>query len=236
MAKIKHTDFLGDLGSLYWDYTPDDMHTLMDESGADKAVYFDTDGGERIILKGQGFAYLDGDLLKGSVDTIIFKDENGNVTSRVSGADFKAKQLDNLLSEGTNLSQFLEKVYGGKDRFTGSDNDDLAWAGKGDDRVNGLGGNDSINGELGDDKMTGGSGSDHFFFLFDGEGGKDVITDFDANGGGQSQDYIAAQFDDVLSIKQNGDDVVINFGDGNTLTLLDTDKSDIGESDFHMPL
>ncbi|CAN7440233.1 hypothetical protein [Rhizobium sp. LjRoot254] len=236
MAKIKHTDFLGDLGSLYWDYTPDDMHTLMDESGANKAVYFDTDGGEKIILKGEGFAYLDGKLLTGSVDTIIFKDENGNTTSRVSGADFKAKQLDNLLSEGSNLSQFLEKVYGGKDNFTGSANDDFVWAGKGNDRLNGLAGNDSINGELGNDRMTGGAGRDYFFFLHDDKGGQDVIKDFDAKGGGDNQDYIATGYDDVLSIKQVGDDVVLNYGDGNTLTLLDTHKSDITAADFDIPI
>jgi hypothetical protein len=84
--------------------------------------------------------------------------------------------------------------------------------------------------------MTGGSGSDHFFFTHDGKGGTDVITDFDAKGGGDNQDYIATSFEEVLSIKQVGDDLVLDYGDGDTLTLLDIDKSDFGKSDFHIPI
>jgi Ca2+-binding RTX toxin-like protein len=236
MAKIKYTDSLGDLGTLRFQYTPDEMHTDMDASGGEKAVYIDDNGGEKIILKGENFAYLDGDLLKGSVDKIIFQDSEGHTTAMISGVDFKAKQLDNLLTEGFDLHNFLDKAMSGKDLFKGSGNQDLAWAGDGNDRIKAFGGNDSVNGEAGNDIMTGGSGSDHFFFLLDDEGGKDVVTDFDAKGGGDNQDYIAAQFDDVLSIKQVGDDVVLNFGDGNTLTLLDTDKSNISEADFHMPI
>ena len=236
MAKIKYTDFLGDLGNLRFDYTPDQMHTLMDDSGADTAVYLDEDGGEKIVLKGENFAYLDGDLLKGRVDRIIFRDNDGNTTATVSGADFKARQLDNLLTEGSDLKGFLEKVYGGRDKLAGTDNQDLAWAGGGNDLVKAFGGDDSLNGQAGNDVMVGGLGSDHFFFMHEGIGGKDVIKDFDANGGGDSQDYIAADFEAVLSIKQVGDDVVLDFGDGNTLTLLDTQKSNISEADFHIPL
>jgi Ca2+-binding RTX toxin-like protein len=236
MARIKYTENLGDLGSLRFQYTPDEMHTDMDASGGDKAVYIDANGGEKIILRGQNFAYLDGDLLKGSVSKIIFQDEDGHNTAVVSGVDFKAKQLDNLMTNGSNLFDFLEKIMSGRDTFIGSDNQDFAWAGGGNDRIRAFGGNDSVNGEGGNDVMTGGSGSDHFFFLHDDKGGQDVIKDFDAKGGGDNQDYIATGYDDVLSIKQVGDDVVLNYGDGNTLTLLDTDKSNISEADFHIPI
>jgi Ca2+-binding RTX toxin-like protein len=232
MAKIKITDALGDLGSLQWGYTPDEMHTMMDESGNRKALYLDDDGGGTIMLKGTGFAYLDGDLLKGTVNKIIFRDGESNITATVSGGDFKAKQLDNLLTEGFHLGEFMEKIYRGKDDFTGSDNRDFGWTGKGDDTIDGKGGNDSINGELGDDRMTGGAGSDYFFFMQGGQGGEDVITDFDAKGGGEKQDYIAGNIDEVLSIKQVGDDLVLDYGGGNTLTLLDVDKSDFNGDDF----
>jgi Ca2+-binding RTX toxin-like protein len=236
MAKIKYTDNLGDLGTLRFEYTPDEMNTDMDVSGGEKAIYVDGNGGEKIILQGENFAYLDGDLLKGRVNKIIFQDENGDKTAVVSGVDFKAKQLDNLLTEGSDLQDFLDKIMGGKDKFSGTDNQDLAWAGKGNDLIKAFGGDDSVNGEGGNDVMIGGAGSDHFFFMHDGKGGNDVVKDFDANGGGDLQDYIAAEFEDVLSIKQVGDDVVLNFGDGNTLTLLDTDKSDIKQDDFHIPI
>lgn len=232
MAKIKYTENLGDLGTLRFEYTPDEMNTDMDASGGEKAVYLDGNGGEKIILKGQNFAYLDGDLLKGRVDKIVFQDENGNTTATISGVDFKAKQLDNLLTEGFDLHNFLQKAMGGMDRFKGSENRDLAWAGDGNDKIKAFGGNDSVNGEGGDDIMTGGTGSDFFFFMHDDKGGKDIVTDFDAKGGGDNQDYVEGSIDQVLSIKQVGDDLVLNYGGGNTLTLLDVDKSDFNADDF----
>jgi Ca2+-binding RTX toxin-like protein len=238
MAKIKINDALGELGSLRWNYNPAEMATDMEASGNTKAVYVDGDGGEKIILKGANFAYLDGDLLKGTVEKIIFKDAEGHTTARTSGVEFKAKHLDNLLTDddSSNLYDFINKMFSGKDAYTGSENGDFAWAGKSNDVIKAFGGNDSVNGEGGNDIMTGGSGSDHFFFTHDGKGGTDVITDFDAKGGGDNQDYIATSFEEVLSIKQVGDDLVLDYGDGDTLTLLDVDKSDFGKSDFHIPI
>lgn len=238
MAKIKINDALGELGSLRFDYTPSQMYADTELSGNNKAVYFDDDGGEQIILKGRNFASLDGDLLKGTVEKIIFKDAEGHTTAVTSGVDFKAKHIDNLLTDddSSNLYYFLNKMFGGKDVYTGSENGDFAWAGKGNDVIKAMGGNDSVNGEGGNDIMTGGSGSDHFFFMHEGKGGTDIITDFDAKGGVGNQDFIATDFEDVLSIKQVGDDLVLDYGDGDTLTLLDIDKSDFNKNDFHVPI
>ncbi|MBX9459204.1 MAG: hypothetical protein KL863_25935 [Rhizobium sp.] len=92
MAKIRITEALGDLNSLRWDYTPDEMHTVMEESGDRKALYLDEAGGGTVMLKGTGFAYLDGDLLEGSVSKIIFRDAESNVTTKVSGAGLQGGQ------------------------------------------------------------------------------------------------------------------------------------------------
>ena len=110
------------------------------------------------------------------------------------------------------------------------------WTGKGDDLIKSYAGNDSVNGEGGNDVMVGGAGSDHFFFNLGGKGGTDIVKDFDAKGGGENQDYIATDFEEVLSIEQVGDDLVLDYGDGNTLTLLDVDKSDFSQADFHVPV
>ena len=107
-----------------------------------------------------------------------------------------------------------------------------SWAAGGNDKIKAFGGDDSLNGEAGDDRMTGGGGSDFFFFMHEGKGGKDIVTDFDAKGGGDNQDYVEGSIEDVLSIKQVGDDLVLNYGGGNTLTLLDIDKSDFSADDF----
>lgn len=238
MAKIKYTEALGDLGSLRFSYMPDAMNTDMDKSGGEKAVYLDSFSGTSLVLKGHNFAYLDGELLKGRVEGIVFKDEDGNTTATVEGLDLNAKKVHNMATadEHFNLYELLQTAFGGDDKFEGTKNQDLIEAGGGNDVINGKGGADSLNGMKGNDTMTGGGGSDQFYFLFEGKGGRDVITDFDSKGGGDDQDYIMANFDDVLSIKQVGDDVVIDFGFNNRLTLLDTNKGSIGEADFHMPI
>lgn len=238
MAKIKYTEALGDLGSLRFNYIPNEMYVDPDKSGNERAVYFDDFNGSSFVMKGTNFAYLDGELLKGQVDSITFKDAEGNVTATFNGLDLKAKEMHALATadDDFNLFYFLQKAFSGDDKFTGTSNQDFAWTGGGHDVIDGKGGADSINGMAGNDVMTGGGGSDHFFFLHENKGGRDVITDFDAKGGGVNQDYIAADFDDVLSIKQVGDDVVIDFGFGDRLTLLDTKKGDINAADFDIPI
>lgn len=238
MAKIKYTEALGDLGSLRFSYMPDAIYTNMEKSTDTKYVYEDEFNGTSLSLKGVNFASLDGALLKGRVESVVFRNAEGDVTATIDGLDLGAKGLHKMLTQDDafNIYDFLEKVMSGDDQFTGTAIRDFAWAGGGDDVIKGRGGDDSINGMGGHDTMTGGAGSDHFFFLQDGKGGRDTITDFDASGGGSNQDYIAADYDDVLSITQKGDDVVIDFGFGDKLYLLDTDRNDVGKADFHIPL
>ncbi|UOM33500.1 calcium-binding protein [Acuticoccus sp. I52.16.1] len=95
--------------------------------------------------------------------------------------------------------------------------------GAGDDQIFGGNGDDTIDGGAGNDTLFGNDGADIFVFAE----GADEITDF--------QDGIdlidAAGFEDAL-IAQVGDDVVIDFGLGNTLTLKDQLVDDIGAGDF----
>jgi len=63
--------------------------------------------------------------------------------------------------------------------------------------------------------------------------GKDVITDFDADGGEGHQDFIDADYGDVLSVHKVGKhDTLIDFGDGDTLTLRDIRPGHIDATDF----
>lgn len=236
MAKIRHTLALEDFGNPLIAYSTENIHTIMDESGGKTATFIDDSGGERIVLKGSGFAYLDGDLVLGRVEKVIFQTEGGTPTIVVKGLDISAQKLGDLIVDGTDLSAFLAKIYSGRDQFLGTELQNLMNGGAGKDLLMGFGGDDHLNGQGGNDRMTGGSGADHFYFLINDEpGGKDVITDFDAKGGGGNQDYIGADFEDVVSIKQHGQDVVIDFGGGDTLTLLDVKKAHISEADFNIP-
>ena len=111
--------------------------------------------------------------------------------------------------------------------------------GEGDDAIDGSGvtdaavalkldggeGNDVLAGGAGDDRLIGGAGADVFVF----EGGADVVEDFQD---GVDRLKIEVGEDAGLSIVQQGDDAVLDFGNGDTLTLRDTYADDIGLEDF----
>jgi Ca2+-binding RTX toxin-like protein len=197
-----------------------------------EATYTDADGGEQIVLEGSNLAYVlaKDQMTSGHVDTIVFEDKHGHAMVTMTAGDFSAKDLSKLLTSTNGVELFLDTIRSGKDTFTGtSGNDDLP-SGMGNDVIKGGAGNDILDGGRYDDRLTGGNGSDHFAFgaYYD----KDVVTDFDANGGGTHQDYVDANWADVVSIKQSGDNTVLNFGAGDTLTLLHVNHGDISKADF----
>jgi Ca2+-binding RTX toxin-like protein len=100
---------------------------------------------------------------------------------------------------------------------------------KGNDISLGRGGVDTLSGGVGNDRMTGGIGEDKF--VFEPGFGRDVITDFDANPL-DGQDHIDATFPGADAVTQVGKHTVIDFGDGDRLTLLNVTASDIDATDF----
>lgn len=90
---------------------------------------------------------------------------------------------------------------------------------------------DQIVGGEGDDRLTGGAGSDFFEFL--PHAGKDVITDFDAIGAGIHQDYLllSAGMTYTERSAHHGRDTVLEFGNGDTLTLSQVHASDFSKAD-----
>jgi hypothetical protein len=103
----------------------------------------------------------------------------------------------------------------------------------------------SVTGTSGDNRLTGTSGNDvfkgnggHDTFAFAANFGNDIITDFGA--GRRSHDVVEFSktvFDDFADVlahaSQSGQDVVIDAGGGNSLTLKNTSLSSLDRSDFH---
>lgn len=117
---------------------------------------------------------------------------------------------------------------------TGASNDYIRGGEGHDILISGRGG-DVLDGGLGNDVMTGGADSDTFYFA-DGYG-CDLITDFDAHGCDADRIELynlsgISDFRDLIAnhARQNGDDVVIDGGNGDTLTLshVDLDHLDKG--------
>ena len=96
-------------------------------------------------------------------------------------------------------------------------------------------GNDELNGGAGDDRLTGGAGDDTF--VFQGGGGSDAVPDFEVD-----HDIVRVQQginglainspEDIASLVfEDGGNAVIDFGNGDTLTLVGVSADDVQAPD-----
>ncbi|MCP4387885.1 MAG: calcium-binding protein [Gammaproteobacteria bacterium] len=127
-----------------------------------------------------------------------------------------------------------DNLYGipGDDRRDGGAGNDVLWGGSGSDTLNGGAGDDYLIGDAGDDTLRGGNGNDTF--IFDPDFGNDTILDFETAG-----DIIELNGLGVSSFaelqgyfEQNGRDLVIDFGDGNSITLRNVNQDGLTAADF----
>lgn len=143
----------------------------------------------------------------------------------------------------------------GNDRITGGAGSDRLSGGSGNDRIHGgaqndqlLGGsgNDTIDGGTGDDRIVGGGGNDYLtggagadVFVFDQAGGRDIVSDFSGNDGDRldftmlSGALRPVDFDSLMKVASETDgDVLLTFGPGFTVSLLDVSLSDLHSGYF----
>jgi hypothetical protein len=130
----------------------------------------------------------------------------------------------------------------GTDTFTdvysvsGSNFGDTILGGANNNILLGQGGDDIIVGRGGNDTLTGGIGDDTFVYA-DGDGA-DTITDFRAPFQGLDKIDLTGvsgvqSLSDVLALAtQNGPNAVINFGNGNSITLNNVAVSNLTADDF----
>ena len=218
-------------------------HTYVDIEQFAGSGHADTLAGgssSEALLGGAGddwlVASLGADTLDGGdgSDRVDYIHSNGaislNLTTGVNSGGY---------AEGDVVSN-VERVHGsafndliiGDHRATalsgGAGDDTLAGEG-GDDQLYGNEGHDALDGGAGNDTLEGGTGNDQF--VFRGNWGSDIVTDF-----AQGTDVIdlsgtALQFED-LAITQVGADTHIADGNGNTITLQNVTAANLGESDF----
>jgi hypothetical protein len=126
--------------------------------------------------------------------------------------------------------------FGNKDtienieRIEGTDTNDVFKDGKGDDEFRLRDGNDTVYFSKGDD-FADASGSGADLFVFKGNKfGHDAIWAFDDSQGDKLQILNAASISD-LSIYQDGDNAVVEFG-SNSVTLYEFLASDLDGGDF----
>jgi Ca2+-binding RTX toxin-like protein len=190
---------------------------------------FDGSGANQgsVVFTGNDLHYKAGALVGGTITHITFENAQGDDYATISGLHLtlpgKVKMLDGIID-------LFESALKGADTIMGSSELDLMAGGRGSDELIGLNGNDRMDGGPGNDTYTGKLGSDTFFC---GHGyGKDVVTDFDAVGGGLQQDYLFDVSAHVYTIRQRGSDTIVDFGDGHKVTLLDVAATDVSRDDI----
>jgi Ca2+-binding RTX toxin-like protein len=227
MAKVNLNALLNgnDFGSFY---TADSLELRTERDG--RAVYLDTDSGNRIVLDGSGFSYK-GDMIKsGEVNEITFLNGNGKEFGVAASVDVSAERLSSLLLD-SGVNAMMRAALKHEDTIYGSAQADILFGGGDEDILRGRGGGDELDGGQGDDRLVGGGGSDLFIFT---SGGDDTIADFDSTGGGSGQDHIGVESMNGFKVRDDGDDVVIRFDNGDTLTLLDVKHTTITDADFQL--
>jgi Ca2+-binding RTX toxin-like protein len=207
-----------------------------------------------IIAKGTAFKSHGGDdavvnfgLIKGAVDLGNGNNRfvnRGEVTDTVFGRDGDDEYFlygdKPILSEFTdqgrdtvhaNISfrlgeNFEDLTLLGRGNINGTGNDDanVLLGNIGANRLNGDSGKDRLDGGLGNDRLTGGFGIDVFVFA-DGYG-KDTITDLTFEDSIDLRNMsVAVNRQTVLDFaSQVGDDIVIDFGLGDRLTIKNIDN------------
>ena len=192
------------------------------------AIYRDGITTHELTFSGSNLKFEHGMIVKGTITGMTFVNDEGDIVQKVSGLRINAGEIagDTPIEFATYV--VARFVYIGA-RLIGASGDDTFNGDKGNDILIGNDGEDTLAGGKGSDRLTGGDDSDTF--VFSAGFGKDVITDFDADGA--NQDHIDGTFPGSAAVRQSGqNDTIIDFGNGDTLKLLNVDPGQIDATDF----
>lgn len=174
---------------------------------------------------------------------LIIRDENGANVGQISGdgtirGNFTASDTGryylDVQGSGGAMGQYQLSVISTAPVLTGTAGADYLAGGQNATRINGWAGNDTLLGNGGNDRLDGGTGNDvisggvgNDVFLFGRGDDKDRITDFVNN-----RDAILLDVNGIDTVrealakaKQVGGNVVFDFGQGDTLTVVGVTKA-----------
>ncbi|UVC08721.1 hypothetical protein IHQ71_26940 [Rhizobium sp. TH2] len=231
MANVKFIEGLGDEG-IYQHYAVERL-VLQAGATAKSAIFIDWLTGDKIRIVGTNLTFQSNDPTGGTITKFSYLDANNNPYLIESDARIDAFQWKVISgSNGEDFAGMFKYSLRNDDVVVGTALPDILQSFNGNDIVNGGKGADDIMGGEGNDKLTGGLGFDEFFIR--DKSARDVITDFDANGGGVLQDHLYIQRDDPFEITKSGDNVVITFEEGGRVTLLNVKLRHFDEADYSL--
>ncbi len=220
--------------------------TMHGSSGADAVRSYD--GNDRVFGYGgndRAWGGDGGDRLFGGAGGDRLYGENGN--DRLEGGSgndrLSGGRGNDALGGGTGRDAILGGA--GADTGRGGGGNDLLQGQAGNDRLHGDSGADQLRGGSGRDVLNGGAGNDRHWggkgadtFVFGNGSGNDRILDFDAADNREDIDLSAVSritsFQDLKAhhMTDTGADVVIDDGNGMTITLVGVDLSELHKGDF----
>jgi Ca2+-binding RTX toxin-like protein len=185
--------------------------------------YFDTLGGKLI-----------GNVTGGMGDDIIVTDNPQIKYTENAGQGTDTVKSTVTLTLGNNIENLIligEKTAWG----TGNGLDNSLLGNSADNMLFGNGGFDTLDGAAGNDTLTGGTGGDTFVFNKDYD--SDTISQFFD---GEDIIYLSdfaginsfADLNGMITQAQPGADVIIDFGEGDKLTIKGVDLVDLDDQDF----
>lgn len=201
----------------------DGMDTLY---GGQDADIVHGDNGNDVVYGNKGDDTLSG----GENDDVLFGGQNDDIVYGNTGNDtLNGNRGNDTLYGGEND----DIVYGnqGDDTLDGNSGNDTLYGGQNNDLISGGGGDDHLAGNLGNDTLVGGDGADTFSIQTDN--GMDVISDFNGAEGDRLSftDNNAGGIDTFAELQAattaDGSNSVIALGNGNTVTLIGVNASEL---------
>ena len=171
-----------------------------------------------------------GSLVSGS--EAQYDDDFGTILVQASDSTISF-QFYSVEGGGTLIDTYTIDVDGADPSTAGGD--DAIDGSSDDDFINGLSGDDVITGAGGNDTLIGGDGDD--LFVFNQGDGEDVVADFKGGAGTDDRLDVSAlgfaNFDAIMNSTSNiGADVLIDLGNGDQVTLIGVQKSELHDDDF----
>jgi len=232
MARIKYGAGLGGYEEMAYYTTPRDEMYL--DALAKKHVEIGITTGGHIEFDGKDFKQKQGFLVDGAITKMTFYNDQDVAVYTASAIDYEVNKNFKF-----NIFDIIGDSTAGNDTVTGSSSDDLyMFAGFGRNTFAGLNGTDVILSYGGVDTATGKLGSDYFYFQPNESVKKQTltITDFDANGGGDQQDYLYWYPELEYRAFERGDDLVILFEATKSKIIVENvSRPEFTEDDIQVP-
>jgi len=217
----------------YYDGVPSDLRfpalegVVVDGNKEFAKVYAGA-GNDTLIIIGHSLVYSGSMLVGGTITEITYTAGSGDLQSQY----YRIADIEWDISQGLSTSPVGSALFDKNDRVVGSREANLLIAGSGDDCVRGGRGEDVLFGQKGDDHLRGGRDSDTF--VFDFGDGVDIITDFRVSGPDHDRiSFSLSGSDHHIEIDQHGNDVVITYGEGDQIKLLDLELDGLSPKDFY---